>query len=78
MKELEEKYQKHESLGQYVALVYAGLGDLRQAFAWLEKDFQAHSGELSSVIEEPGFDPIRDDPQYADLLRRMGLRPWKT
>jgi len=78
VKELEEKYQKHESLGQYVALVYAGLGDLRQAFAWLEKDFQAHSGELSSVIEEPGFDPIRDDPQYADLLRRMGLRPWKT
>jgi len=78
VKELEEKYQKHESLGQYVALVYAGLGDLRQAFAWLEKDFQAHSGELSSVIEEPGFDPIRDDPQYADLLRRMGLRPWKA
>src|SRR5437660_4813346 len=27
LKELEEKYQKHESLGQYVALVYAGLGD---------------------------------------------------
>jgi TolB-like protein/Tfp pilus assembly protein PilF len=76
LKELEEKYKKHESLGQYVALVYAGLGDLGQAFAWLEKDFQAHSGELSSVIEEPGFGSIRGDPRYADLLRRMGLRPW--
>jgi TolB-like protein/Tfp pilus assembly protein PilF len=78
LKELEEKYQKHESLGQYVALVYAGLGDPGQAFTWLEKDFQAHSGELSSVIEAPGFDPIRGDPRYTDLLRRMGLRPWKT
>jgi TolB-like protein/Tfp pilus assembly protein PilF len=78
LKELEEKYQKHESLGQYVALVYAGLGDLGQTFAWLEKDFQAHSGELSSVIEEPGFDSIRGDPRYTDLLRRMGMRPWKT
>src|SRR5438132_67305 len=39
LKELEEKYQKHESLGEYVALVYAGLGDPVQAFAWLEKDF---------------------------------------
>jgi TolB-like protein/Tfp pilus assembly protein PilF len=78
LKELEEKYQKHESLGQYVAIVYAGLGDKDQAFAWLEKDFQAHSGELSSVIEEPGFDSVRGDPRYADLLQRMGLRPWKT
>lgn len=53
LKELKKKYQKHELLGQYVALVYAGLGDSGQAFAWLEKDFQVHSGELSSVIEEP-------------------------
>jgi len=61
-----------------VALVYAGLGDPGQAFAWLEKDFRAHSGELSSVIEEPGFDSIHSDPRYADLLHRMGLRPWQT
>jgi eukaryotic-like serine/threonine-protein kinase len=72
LKELEEKYQRRESLGQYLALVYSGLGNKDQAFAWLERDFQAHSG---FVIEDLGFDSIRGDPRYADLLRRMGLKP---
>src|SRR5262249_44230764 len=44
LKELEAKYERHEALGVDLAGVYAGLGDKDQAFAWLEKDFQAHSG----------------------------------
>ena len=39
-KELEEKYRKKQSLGQYIAAVYAGLGDKDKAFEWLEKDFE--------------------------------------
>ena len=75
LRELEEKYQKRESLGQYVALVHLGFGDLDQAFAWLEKDYQARSGLLDYLITDPLFDSIRGDPRYADLLRRMGLKP---
>lgn len=74
LKELDEKYKRRESLGQYVALVYAGLGDTVQAFAWLEKDFQAHSGMLEFVVTNSLFDSIRSDPRYADLFRRMGLK----
>jgi len=75
LKELEGKYNKRESLAQYVAAVYAGLGDKDQAFAWLEKGFQDKSGLLDFVITEVNFDPLRSDPRYADLLRRMGLKP---
>lgn len=75
LKELEGKYNKRESLAQYVAAVYAGLGDKDQAFAWLEKGFQDKSGLLNFVVTETTFDPLRSDPRYTDLLRRMGLKP---
>ena len=75
LKELEQKYERHEAIGQDLAAVYAGLGEKDQAFAWLEKDFQGRSGLLAWIRWTPAFESLRDDPRYADLLRRMGLRP---
>jgi tetratricopeptide (TPR) repeat protein len=74
LKELEGMYNKRESLAQYQAAVYAGLGDKDQAFAWLEKGFQARSATLVFVVSDLTFDPLRSDPRYTDLLRRMGLK----
>ena len=73
LKELEEKYGRHEAVGQDLAAVYAGLGDKDQAFAWLEKDFQARSGLLPRVRWYVPYESLRSDPRYTDLLRRMGL-----
>jgi len=75
LKELEGMYNKRESLAQYQAAVYAGLGDKDQAFAWLEKGFQARSATLAFLAFDLTFDPLRSDARYAALLRRMGLRP---
>ena len=75
LKGLEREYERKEALGQDVAAVYAGLGDKDQTFAWLEKDFQARSGLLARIRYEPPFESLRSDPRYADLLRRMGLKP---
>lgn len=75
LKELEEKYTKGESTGQFLAGVYAGLGDKDRAFAWLERDFQQHSGQLPTITWRLHFDDLRADPRYADLVRRMGLEP---
>jgi tetratricopeptide (TPR) repeat protein len=75
LKELQAKYEKHEALAQDVASVYAGLGDKEQAFAWLEKGFQDHSGRLGRTGWEPLWDSLRSDPRLADLQRRMGLQP---
>lgn len=73
LKELEEKYNRRESIGQYVALVYLGLGDLDQTFAWLEKDFLARSGFMDDLAGNPLYEPLRSDPRIVDLLRRVGL-----
>ncbi|MEK6325768.1 MAG: protein kinase [Acidobacteriota bacterium] len=73
LKELEEKHTKRESSGQFLAGVYAGLGDKDQAFAWLERDFQQRSGQLPTIAWRLHFEDLRSDPRYADLLRRMGL-----
>ncbi len=73
LKEIEGNYEKHKAIGQDFAAVYAGLGEKDQAFAWLEKDFQARSGLLAWSRWTPPFDSLRSDPRFADLLRRMGL-----
>jgi len=75
LKELEEKYAKREANAQYLASVYVGLGDKDQAFAWLEKDFEQHSGILPRITWWFSFEDLRSDPRYADLVRRMGLQP---
>jgi len=57
----------------FFAIVYAGLGDLDQTFAWFEKAFQDRSNYLLWLNVEPLFDPIRDDPRFRELLVRVGL-----
>jgi lipopolysaccharide biosynthesis regulator YciM len=73
IKELEEKYTRKEAIGQYIAAVYVGLGDKNKAFEWLEKDFQARNGKLAEIRWQIQFEPVREDPRYKDLLKRMGL-----
>jgi eukaryotic-like serine/threonine-protein kinase len=53
-------------------LAYLGLGEKDEAFAWLEKAYQERA-VLLYIKLDPIFDPIRDDPRFAQLLRRMGL-----
>ena len=72
-KELEEKFAKKEATGQYVAAIYAGLGEKDKAFEWLEKDFQNRQGSLGDIKWRIHFETLRDDPRYKDLLKRMGL-----
>jgi pentatricopeptide repeat protein len=52
---------------------YLGLGDNEQAFAWLERAYQEQSNILQFLKVHPYFDPLREDPRFADLLRRVGL-----
>jgi eukaryotic-like serine/threonine-protein kinase len=73
LKELEEM-----SARQYVspldfAFIYTGLGDKEQAFAYLEKSYQERTTWLMWLKVDPRFDPLRSDPRFADLLRRMRL-----
>ena len=57
----------------YVARIYAGLGERDKAIAWLEKAYGVRDGHLALVGVEPAFDPLRDDPRFIALLRRLNL-----
>ena len=52
---------------------YLGLGENDQAFAWLEQAYKEQSNILQFLKVHPLFDPIRSDPRFADLVRRVGL-----
>ena len=56
-----------------IALVYAGLGEKDQAFAWLEKAYEEHAFKMAWLKVEPQWDSLRSDPRFADLVRRVGL-----
>ena len=52
---------------------YLGLGDYDQAFLWMEQAYQEQSNILQFLRVHPFFDPVRSDPRFADLERRVGL-----
>ena len=41
--------------------------------AWLEQAYKEQSNILQFLKVHPFFDPIRSDPRFADLVRRVGL-----
>ena len=73
VRELEHEFASGEADGRDVAVVYAGLGNNDKVFEWLEKDFQSRSSSLNELRLEVPFVPLRGDPRFKDLLRRMGL-----
>ena len=57
------------------ALVYAALGNGDQVFDWLEKAFLDHDVFLLYALVDPLMADFRNDPRFADLVRRVGLPP---
>jgi serine/threonine protein kinase/tetratricopeptide (TPR) repeat protein len=56
-----------------MAFVFAVLGEKEQVFAWLEKAFRERDPYLLDLKTYHRFDPVRSDPRYAALLRKIGL-----
>ncbi len=57
------------------AIVYVGLGEKEQAFLWLEKAYDERTNSLAYLKVQATWDPLRSDPRFADLVRRIGLPP---
>jgi tetratricopeptide (TPR) repeat protein len=56
-----------------IATYYADLGDKEQAFHWLNVAYQEHDWLLISLKTNFRLDPIRSDPRFAELVRKVGL-----
>ncbi len=57
------------------AQIYAGLGDKDQAITWLEKGYEQRSDFTGLLKVLPELDPLRSDPRFEALVRRVGLPP---
>jgi serine/threonine-protein kinase len=71
-----ERVERGESVSPSTfAIMYAQLGERDQALEWLEKAFAERTPGLTGLKTRPYWDPLRDDPRFQDLLRRMNLEP---
>ena len=68
---LKSNSHDHLSSAPEIALVYVGLDEKDQAMGWLEKAYAERFNP--GVLLRPAFDPLRSDPRFQNLLRRIGL-----
>ena len=73
--DLVDDLKKHANPGysgaSEIATVYVALGENDKAMTWLEKGYEERFNP--GVLLRPGFDPIRSDPRFQNLLHRIGL-----
>jgi len=70
---LDEESRREYVRAEIVAMGYAAVGDLDRAFNCLERAYQARSAGLVLLQLDPAYEPLRRDPRYADLVKRIGL-----
>ncbi len=56
-----------------LAIVYLALGEKQQALDWLEKAYEDRNWYMPWLKVDPRFDPLRSDPRFRELLRRIGF-----
>ena len=56
-----------------IAEGYMRLGQKEKSFEWLERAYEEHDSGLVSIAVEPMFDPVRAEPRFKDIVRRMKL-----
>jgi TolB-like protein/Tfp pilus assembly protein PilF len=55
------------------AWVHFGLGEMDEAFVWMDRAIEARDHMMTPIKTYPFMDPIRSDPRFAALLRKMNL-----
>ena len=71
--DLVERSKGGYSLGYNIAAVYCYLGEMEEAVKWLNIAYEKKNGLLALLGVDPIWDPLRDDPRFQDLLRRMNF-----
>jgi tetratricopeptide (TPR) repeat protein len=76
---LTQALQQETKEGDLQALLFAGvysaMGDKDKAFQWLEKAYENRDWSLLQLKVSRQWDPLRSDPRFQNLVRRVGLPP---
>jgi hypothetical protein len=70
---LEDRSRESYVPSYYFAIVHTGLGERDRAFEWLERAYQERSTVLAYLRIDPRLAPLRSDPRYEELVRRLGF-----
>ena len=71
--ELEARARNHYVSPVAFCIVHLGLRNIDQAFEWFERAYQDRRGWLTYLKVDPMLDAVRDDPRFAELVKRMRL-----
>ena len=74
---LQEGSGKRYIPASYFAILWMGLGNKNEAFKWLDRGYQERSEQVLYLGIEPLVDPLRSDPRFDALLKRIGLQSYK-
>jgi serine/threonine-protein kinase len=74
LNQLKETAKQQYVPAYHFVIVYVGLGDKDQAFQWLEQTYQDRTSRMTILGVDPYLDPLRSDPRFSDLVRRVGLQ----
>jgi len=72
--ELETSHKGARIVPYRIAAVYLALGDKDQAIEWLKKDYEVKDNWMNQLKVDPVMDPLRSDPRFQVLLRKMKFK----
>ncbi len=73
LRELEQEAARRYVRPEAIAEVYVALGEPDAAFRWLETAYRARSTGVLQLKVEQHWDPIRSDPRFAALVKKVGI-----
>lgn len=71
--ELESRRERETVPPRCFAIIHAALGEIERAIDWLERAYVDRDSGLFFLRAMSLYDPLRGDPRFRDLLRRVGL-----
>ena len=77
LEEVKSKRSKWHNLSYSIAAIHTALGDKDEAFTWLQKAIDEHTHDINELKTDPRFEPLRQEPRFAQMLALLKLAPPK-
>jgi tetratricopeptide (TPR) repeat protein len=75
LRQLTEQAGSRITAAPLIAHIHLGLGETEKAMEWLRKGVEERSYWMTMLKVDPVYDPIRSDPRFQALLKRVGFHP---